>query len=302
MRWLQLCGSLNILWHCPSLGLEWKLTFSSPVPTAEFSKCVGNSLTFVCLFVLFCFVLFLRIWNSSAGIPSPPWILFMVMVPKAHLTSHSSISGPSWVTTPSWLSRPLRYFLYHSVYSCYLLIFYASVRPILFLSFVVPIFEWNITLVSLIYFKRSQVFPILLLSSISLHCSLKKAFLSRLPILWNSALNSVYLCLSLLHFTSLFSAICHTSSYNNFAFLHFFFLKMVLVTASCSILWTSAYSYSGTPSDLIPWNLFVYVFLMWLLLLEVWGALHAPLACNVFFHPLIFSLYVSLRLRWVSGR
>ena len=26
-----LCGSLNILWHWPFLGLEWKLTFSSPV-------------------------------------------------------------------------------------------------------------------------------------------------------------------------------------------------------------------------------------------------------------------------------
>ena len=25
----------------PSLGLEWKLTFSSPVATAEFSKCAG---------------------------------------------------------------------------------------------------------------------------------------------------------------------------------------------------------------------------------------------------------------------
>ena len=32
---------LNILWHCPSLGLEWKLTFSSPVATAEFSKFAG---------------------------------------------------------------------------------------------------------------------------------------------------------------------------------------------------------------------------------------------------------------------
>ena len=29
--------TLNILWHCFSLGLEWKLTFSSPVATAEFS-------------------------------------------------------------------------------------------------------------------------------------------------------------------------------------------------------------------------------------------------------------------------
>ena len=30
--------SLDILWHCSSLGLEWKLIFSSPVATAEFSK------------------------------------------------------------------------------------------------------------------------------------------------------------------------------------------------------------------------------------------------------------------------
>ena len=38
VKWVQLYGSLNILSHCPSLGLEWKLTFSSPVATAEFSK------------------------------------------------------------------------------------------------------------------------------------------------------------------------------------------------------------------------------------------------------------------------
>ena len=41
VRWVQLCGSLNILCHCLSLGLEWKLTFSSPVATAEFSKFAG---------------------------------------------------------------------------------------------------------------------------------------------------------------------------------------------------------------------------------------------------------------------
>ena len=39
--WVQLCSSLSILWHCLSLGLEWKLTFSSPVATAEFSKFAG---------------------------------------------------------------------------------------------------------------------------------------------------------------------------------------------------------------------------------------------------------------------
>ena len=34
-------GSLNILWHCSSLELEWKLTFSSPVASVEFSKFAG---------------------------------------------------------------------------------------------------------------------------------------------------------------------------------------------------------------------------------------------------------------------
>ena len=41
VRWAQLCSSVNILWHCLSLGSEWKLTFSSPVATAEFSKFAG---------------------------------------------------------------------------------------------------------------------------------------------------------------------------------------------------------------------------------------------------------------------
>ena len=37
-----------------------------------------------------------RIWNSSTGIPSPPLALFVVMLYKAHLTSHSRMSGSSW--------------------------------------------------------------------------------------------------------------------------------------------------------------------------------------------------------------
>ena len=44
-----------------------------------------------------------RIWNSSTGIPLPPLALFIVMLPKAHLTSHSRMSGSRWVITPSWL-------------------------------------------------------------------------------------------------------------------------------------------------------------------------------------------------------
>ena len=61
-----------------------------------------------------------RIWNSSAGIPSPPLALFIVMLPKAHLTSHSRMCGSRWVITPSWLSGSWRSFLYSSsVYSCH---------------------------------------------------------------------------------------------------------------------------------------------------------------------------------------
>ena len=36
-----------------------------------------------------------RIWNSSAGILSSPLAFFKVMLPKAHLTSHSRMSGSS---------------------------------------------------------------------------------------------------------------------------------------------------------------------------------------------------------------
>ena len=41
VKWVQLCSSLSIFWHCLSLGLKWKLTFSSPMATAEFSKFAG---------------------------------------------------------------------------------------------------------------------------------------------------------------------------------------------------------------------------------------------------------------------
>ena len=218
MRCAQLCGSVSILWHCLSLGSEWKLTFSSPVVTAEFSKFAG--ILSIALSQHHCF----RIWNSSTGIPSPPLALFVVMVPKAHLILHSKMSGSRWVIILSWLSGSWRSFLYSSsVYSCRLLIYSACVRSIPFLSFIEPIFAWNFPLVSLILLKKSLVFPSLLFSSISLHWSLKKDFLSLLANLWNSSFKWVYLSFSPLPFASLlFTAICNASSDNHFAFLHFF--------------------------------------------------------------------------------
>ena len=91
-----------------------------------------------------------RIWNSSTWIILPPLALFVVMLPQTHLTSYSRMFGSRWVTTPSWFSWSWRSFLHSSsVYSCYLfLISSASVQSVPFLSFIVPIFAWNIPLVS----------------------------------------------------------------------------------------------------------------------------------------------------------
>ena len=44
-----------------------------------------------------------RIWNSSTWIPSPPLGLFIVMLLKAHLTSHSRMSGSMWMITCDYL-------------------------------------------------------------------------------------------------------------------------------------------------------------------------------------------------------
>ena len=186
-----------------------------------------------------------RIWNSSVLIPSSPLALFMVMLLKAHLTLHSKMPDSRWVLTPLWLSGSLRYLFYSSsVYSCYLfLISSASLRSIPFLPFIMPIFAWNVPLVFLIFLKRSIVFPNLLFSSISLCWSLRKASYL-FAILWNSVFRWVCLTFSPLPFASLlFSAICKASSDNHFAFLHFFFLWMVLITTSCTMLQTSTHSF-----------------------------------------------------------
>ena len=41
-----------------------------------------------------------RVWNRAVGILSSPLALFVVMLPKANLTSHSNMSGSRWVITP----------------------------------------------------------------------------------------------------------------------------------------------------------------------------------------------------------
>ena len=125
------------------------------------------------------------------------------MLPKAHVTSHSRMPGSGWVITPLWLSGSWRFLLYSSVYSCYLILICSAFdMSIPFLSFIVPFFAWNDPLVSLVFLNRSLVFLVLLcFPLICLHWSLRKAFLSLLAILWNSALKWVCLSFSPLPFS-----------------------------------------------------------------------------------------------------
>ena len=76
-------------------------------------------------------------------------------------------------------------------------------HPYSFCPLFLFIFAWNILLVSLIFLKRSLVFAILLFFSISLHCSLGKAFLSLLDIFWNSTFRWVFFSFSPLPLASL---------------------------------------------------------------------------------------------------
>ena len=235
-----------VVWAFFGLAFLWNWNENWPFPVLWPLLSFLNLLAYECsTFTASSF----SIWNSSTGIPSPPPALLIVMLPQAHLTSHSRMSGCRWAITPSWLSGSWRSFLYSSsVYTCHLfLVSSASVRSIPFQSF-----AWNVPLMSLIFLKRSLVFPILFFSSISLHWLLRKAFLSLLAILWNSAFKWQYLSFIPLLFASLhFTAICKASSDNHFAFLDFFSMGMVLIPVSCTMSRTSIHSSSGSLSILI---------------------------------------------------
>ena len=105
-----------------------------------------------------------RIWNSSTGIPSPPLALFIVMLSKAHwLHIPGCLALGDWSHHHDYLGHEALFLYSSSLYSCHLfLISSASVSSIPFLSFIEPIFASNVPVVSLIFLKRSLVFPILL--------------------------------------------------------------------------------------------------------------------------------------------
>ena len=148
------------------------------------------------------------------------------------------MSSSRWVTTTSWLSQSLRPFrCSSSVHSYHLILIFCLCYILTFsvLHYAHPCMKFSLDISH--FLKKSLVFPILFFPSIPLQFSLKKAFLSLLSILWNSAFSWVYLSNSPLFFISLLSsAICKAFSDNHFASLNFFFFGMVLITAFCTVI------------------------------------------------------------------
>ena len=92
----------NMSEHCLALPF-----FGTGMKTDLFQSC-GHSWVFPICWHIDCSTLaesFFRIWNSSAGMSSTPLALFIVILPKAHLTSDSRIYGSRWAIIPSLLSR-----------------------------------------------------------------------------------------------------------------------------------------------------------------------------------------------------
>ena len=123
--WFRYCWSLAFehylatMWNECSCVVVWPffgtLFFGIGMKT-DFLQSCGHCWVFQICWHIECSTLAaasFRIWNSSAGGLAPPLAVFVVMLPKAHLTSHSRMSGSRWVTTPSWLSGSLRPFLYN---------------------------------------------------------------------------------------------------------------------------------------------------------------------------------------------
>ena len=182
------------------------------------------------------------------------------MLSKAHLTLHSGcLALGEWSHHRDYLGHEDLFLYSSSVYSCHLfLISSASVRSIPLLSFIEPIFTWNVLLAPLIFLKKISslshsiaflyFFALITEESflISLYYSLELYIQMGISFLFSSDF----------HFSSssfFFStAICKASSDSHFAFLHFFFLATFLIPISCTMSLTYIHSSSGILSDLVP--------------------------------------------------
>ena len=160
------------------------------------------------------------------------------------LTSHSKMSGSTWVITPSWLSVSWRSFLYSSsMYSCRFFLI-SSVSALycahLCMKCSLGISNFLEEISSLSHFNCFALFL----------CTVHFGRLSYLSLLFSGTLHSFgslfpFLCLLLLFLSQLFIRPLQTTILGIFLF---FFLGMVLIKASRTMLRTSVHSSPGTLS------------------------------------------------------
>ena len=91
-----------IVWAFLGIAVLWDWNENWPFPVLWPLLSFPNLLAYWVQHFHITFTSLFRIWNSSTGIPSSPLALFIVMLPKAHLTSHSRTSGSWWVITQSY--------------------------------------------------------------------------------------------------------------------------------------------------------------------------------------------------------
>ena len=90
-----------VVWTFFGISFLWDWNENWPFPVLWPLLSFPNLLTY---WVQHFHSIICRIWNSSTGIPSAPLALFIEMLPKAHLTLYSRMSGSRWIITPRWLS------------------------------------------------------------------------------------------------------------------------------------------------------------------------------------------------------
>ena len=127
--WFMYCWSLAwrilsiTLLACEMSAIEWESGhflalpfFGVQMKTDLFQSC-GHCWVFQICWHIECSTYTaspFRIWDSSTGIPSLPLALFIVMLSKPHLTSHSCMSVSRSVITPSCFSETLLLFQWSS--------------------------------------------------------------------------------------------------------------------------------------------------------------------------------------------
>ena len=96
------------MWDECNCAVVWKflsLPFFGIEMKTELIQSCGHCWVFQICWHIECNILTassFKIWNNSAGTPSPSLALFVVMLPKANLTLHSRMSGSRWVITALW--------------------------------------------------------------------------------------------------------------------------------------------------------------------------------------------------------